>query len=90
MKKWIPIWAVPLFFVLAGLTVWLRLSVIRKTYELNQVNQSLANNKKELERLKVNLAQKKSPRKLEFLARKNLKLFPPLASQVVQLEFEQE
>ncbi len=89
MRRWIPFWVVPVFLILASITVWLRLSVIRKTYELNQVNQTWTNNKKELERLNIKVAQKKSPRRLEKLARKQLELFPVEAAQVILLEYDE-
>ena len=86
MKKWFPTWVIPMLIVAAFTTVWLRLSVVQSTYELNQKAKIIHNLKLEHERLSLNLAQLRSPRHLEMLARKKFNLHPPRANQLIHLK----
>lgn len=84
--KWIPLWAIPLLVVFSIGTVWLRLSVVRTTYEINQINRQIEEARKGRENLQLKVAALKSPRRLEVLARTRFKLSQPPVEQVVQLE----
>lgn len=86
MKKYFPSW---IFLVLIGFafaTVWLRLGVFRNTYELGEVNKTLHNLKLQNEKWELKVAQLRSPRRLEALARAKYKLNPPTPDRVIQLK----
>jgi cell division protein FtsL len=86
MNRFIPGWAIPLLIVFAFATVWLRLNVFQSTIELNQMNKTLNNVKLDHERLELRVAQLRSPRKLESLARNKFNLQPPTADRMIQLK----
>ena len=67
-------------------TVWLRLTVVRTTYELNEANKTLHNLQLESERLELRVAQLRSPRRLETIARQKFKLSPPTPDRMIQLK----
>lgn len=86
MKK--KVFSIPLLFtvfLLAGVSVWLRLFVVKTTYEINQVNRMLSNAEKDLEQVKLKIAELKSPAHLQKLAREKFELYPPSSKQLVQL-----
>lgn len=89
MRKWIPLWVFPIIIFFAFATVWIRLSVVKKTYELNQVSRMVQNLKLENEQLELQVAQLRSPRRLETLARTIFNLKPPEAGRVIKLKEKQ-
>jgi len=86
MTKWVPLWTIPILIVLAFATVWLRLTVVKSTYELNQANKVLHNLKLENEKLELKVAQLRSPRHLEMLSRSRFKLNPPAADRIIRIK----
>lgn len=86
MRRWVPAWAIPLLIVFAFVTVWLRLGVFQSTFELNQKTKILNNLKLENEKLELKVAQLRSPRRLEALARQRFKLNPPTADRIIQMK----
>jgi cell division protein FtsL len=86
MKKFFPLWTIPVLLAFAFATVWLRLTVVHTTYELNQSNKTLHNLKLDYEKLELKLAQLRSPRRLEALAKQKFKLSPPTPEKLVQLK----
>ena len=84
--RWLPLWVVPLLFLLAVASVWLRLSIVRTTYEIDQVAKMIRNTQQDVEHLELNVARLRSPRHLEVLARKKFGLNPPRADQVIRLQ----
>jgi cell division protein FtsL len=86
MTRWLPMWVVPVLLVLAVSSVWLRLSIVRTTYEIDQTSKMIRNTQQDLERLELNVARLKSPRHLEMLARKKFGLNPPQSDQVIRLQ----
>ena len=85
MRKFFPLWTIPVLIAFAFATVWLRLTVVRTTYELNQANKTLHNLKLENEKLELRVAQLRSPRRLEAIAKQKFKLSPPTPEKLVQL-----
>ena len=83
---WMPLWVIPALVILAIGTVWLRLSIIRTTYEINQKDREIANLQQEREQAELKLANLRSPRRLEFLARTKFGLTHPRSDQVVYLK----
>jgi len=86
MKKFFPLWTIPVLIAFAFATVWLRLTVVQTTYELNQANKTLHNLKLENEKLELKVAQMRSPRRLEALARQKFKLNPPTPDRMIQIK----
>ena len=70
----------------AMLTVWVRLSTINLSYQLNQSKKILDNLKKDQEKLQYEISQLKAPKRLKSLAKKKYKLHPPKMNQVIYLE----
>jgi hypothetical protein len=67
-------------------TVWLRLTIVRTTYSINQTNRMISNLRQEREQVQFKVAGLKSPRHLESLARGRFGLSQPNAEQVVHLK----
>ena len=86
MKRFFPLWTIPVLIVFAFTTVWLRLTVVHTTYELDQANKTLHNLKLDSEKLELKVAQLRSPRKLEALAKQKFKLNPPTPDRIIQLK----
>jgi len=86
MKKFFPLWTIPVLIAFAFATVWLRLTVVQTTYELNQANKTLHNLKLENEKLELKVAQLRSPRRLEALAKRKFKLNPPTPDRMIQIK----
>ena len=83
--RWLPTWVVPVLIVMAAGTVWLRLSIVRTTYDYNQTARIISNSKRELEQAELRLARARSPAHLEQLARTKFGLAPPKSEQVIYL-----
>ncbi len=86
MRRFFPLWTIPVLIAFAFATVWLRLTVVQTTYELNQANKTLHNLKLENEKLELRVAQLRSPRRLEAIAKQKFKLAPPTPEKLVQLK----
>ena len=71
-------------FVLAGLTVWTRLSVVNTSYKISQIDRSLQTSHKKLDRLEVEIARLRSPFHLEKVAAR-FQLKRPNRTQIVHL-----
>lgn len=84
-SKWIPLWVYPILLVFAVATVWLRLTVIRTGYDINQTEKMIRNLHQEQERAELKVAGLKSPRRLEQIAKTKLGLSQPKAEQVVHV-----
>jgi cell division protein FtsL len=86
MKRFFPAWVFPILIAFAFVTVWIRLTVVKTTYGLNQANKTLHNLKLENEQLELKVAQLRSPRRLEALAKQKFKLNPPSPDRVIPLK----
>lgn len=86
MGRIFPLWSLPILLVLAIVSVWLRLSIVRTTYEIDQTAKMIRNTQQEMERVELKMARLRSPRHLEVLARKKFGLNPPHADQVIRLQ----
>ena len=84
-KKWLPLWVVPLTILMATGTVWLRLSMIRTTYAIDQADQAIRNLQMEQEKLNLKVTGLRSPRRLETLAKTKFSLQRPRSDQVIHL-----
>ncbi len=86
MNRFFPVWTIPVLIALSFATVWLRLTVVHTTYELDQANKTLNNLKLEKEKLELRVAQLRSPRRLEALAREKFKLLPPTPEKLIRMK----
>lgn len=86
MKKWVPLWVIPLLVVFAIGTVWLRLSIVDLTYQINDATNATRATENQREQMALRVAGQRSPRKLEAVARTKFGLSPPRAEQVIPME----
>jgi hypothetical protein len=70
-------------------TVWLRLYIVRSTYEINQADRMIHNLQQESEQQQLKLTGLRSPRRLEAIAKTKYALYPPRADQIVHLRGSQ-
>lgn len=84
-RRWFPIWIFPVVLIMAVLTVWVRLTIVRTTYALNQTDKTISNLIQEREKLSVKVAELKSPARLSRLAQEKFKLKRPESKQIVHL-----
>lgn len=84
--KYFPLWIFPAIILFAFATVWIRLTVVKTNYELNQANKTLHNLKLENEQLELKVAQLRSPRRLEVLAKQKFKLNPPSPDRIIPIK----
>lgn len=78
-----PVW-VAVFLGLAVGTVWLRLYIVRTSYEIDEVDREFRARTVEIERLRADLARLKSPAQLRSAAAK-MGLNRPLPEQVIRV-----
>lgn len=86
LLPWVPLWVVPVLVAMAIGTVWLRLSIIRTTYEISQTDRMIRNLRQDMEREELRVTGLRSPRKLETIARTRYGLTQPKPEQVVHLQ----
>lgn len=82
---WVPLWVLPVLFAMAIGTVWLRLAIVRTTYEISQTDRMVRNLRQELEQEELKVTALRSPRKLEVIARSKYGLSQPKTEQIVHL-----
>ena len=85
-KTWIPLWVIPVLILMAIGTVWLRLSIVRTSYAINQAEKSIRRLRQDRDRAALRYESLKSPRRLEALARTKFNLTQPRSEQVVHLK----
>lgn len=85
LPRWLPLWVVPLLILYAVFTVWMRLSIVRTSYRIDESERMIRSLSQAKEKLELKLASKRSPSRLELLARTRFKLAPPRADQVRSL-----
>jgi cell division protein FtsL len=82
-KRIAPLWALLALVLFATGTVWIRLNIIRTTYDISEINRKIEKSHQDEEHLKLKLADLKSPKKLETLARRKFGFTQPRIDQVV-------
>jgi cell division protein FtsL len=85
MKRWFPLWTIPTLIIFSIGTVWVRLSIVRTTYAIHEIDRSIEKYRQERDQLQLKVAALRSPRRLETLAHTKFKLFQPKMEQVVHL-----
>ncbi|MEK6706865.1 MAG: hypothetical protein AABZ06_13865 [Bdellovibrionota bacterium] len=82
----VPIWVIPIAILMAIVTIWLRLSVIRTTYSINQTTITVKQLQQEKEQQELRYTALRSPRRLEILARTKFGLSQPRSDQMIYLQ----
>lgn len=85
LKKFFPIWSYPLILLFTLLTVGLRLSIVKNTYEMNQIEKMIKNARDEKEKVSIRLSQLRSPKRLEILSKTSFNLSQPRSDQIIYL-----
>lgn len=78
-------WVVPALILLAIGTVWLRLSIVRTTYAINQAERDERALRQEREDMELKVTALRSPRRLEGIAKSKFGLGTPRSDQVIHL-----
>ncbi len=71
-------------------TVWLRLDIVKTSYEISQMDSLIRNVKKSNETLSLDIARLRSPTTLKKLAREKYHFDAPVAGQVIYLKEPKE
>jgi len=82
--KVIPFWVIPILLGLAIATVWIRLSIVRTSYEIDLAEKMQKNLMEEREKLRFQITRLRSPETLDAIARQKYHLAPPAVRQVVR------
>ena len=75
----------PCLVALAIGTVWLRLTIVKTSYAIDQANREIRNLELEHEQVDLRVTALRSPRRLEQLARTRFGLAPPQSDRIVHL-----
>lgn len=86
LNKWVPLWTIPVLILFAIGTVWLRLSIVRTAYTINQTNKMIEQARQDRDVFQLKVAALRSPRRLELLARTRFGLSQPTVNQVVRFK----
>ena len=81
-----PVWVIPVLLIMAIGTVWLRLSIIKTTYAINEADKMIRELQQTLEQTRLKVTALRSPRRLESIARTKFGWTPPNAEQVIYLK----
>jgi len=88
LVPWFPVWALPVLLILAIGTVWVRLAIVRTTYEISQTDSMIRNLQQDREQEELKVTGLRSPRRLETIARVKFGLTQPKAEQVIPMQAE--
>lgn len=88
IRRWMPLWALPVLILMAIGTVWLRLSIVRTTYSIGQSDKMIQSLKQAREQMELKVTALRSPRRLESLARTKYGMTQPRADQVIHMKGE--
>jgi cell division protein FtsL len=83
LRHWLPLRVMALMVALAIGTVWLRLSIVRTTYAIDQADRQLRALQQAREQMDLKVTALRSPRRLELIARTQFGLAPPRSDQIV-------
>lgn len=86
MKHWFPTWMIPTLILLSIATVWLRLSIVKTVYTINQTEGMIKNAKHDLEKSALKVSSLRSPRRLELLSKAKFNLAQPNSNQVIYIK----
>jgi cell division protein FtsL len=80
-----PLWVLPVLVLLSIGTVALRLSIVRQTYAIDQVERQIKALKQAHENMELKVAGLRSPRHLEEIARGRFGLTQPRSDQIIYM-----
>jgi len=83
---WLPFWALPIIVIFAVGTVWLRLAIVRTTYEITQIEKTTRELQLVKQQLDLKYAALRSPRRLELIARSKFGISQPRADQIIHMQ----
>lgn len=86
IKRFVPFWVIPAMIAMAIGTVWVRLTIVRTTYAINETDKMIRSLQQVREQSELKVAGLRSPRRLEILARSRFGLSQPKSDQVVYLK----
>jgi len=81
-----PSWIWPVVLGLTVVSVWVRLGVVRSSYDVSQAEKTIRSLKLDREQIELRVAGLKSPRRLEMIARSQMGLSQPRPEQVIFME----
>ena len=81
----IPFWVLPVLGVMAIGTVWIRLTIVRTTYEISQTDMMIRNLQQNREQAVLQISALRSPRRLEAIAKAKYGLTQPQAEQIIHM-----
>ena len=84
-RNWFPAWAIVLVVILSIGTVWLRLTIVRTTYQISETDQMIRELQQLREQTELKVTALRSPRRLELLAKSKFGLGQPRSDQVVHV-----
>lgn len=84
-RKIFPWWVFILGVAFAVATVWLRLSLVRLTYSLDQLNRTIHEIQVQKELLSAKVSALKSPKRLEKIAKNQMGWNPPNSDQIIYM-----
>ncbi len=84
-ERWVPLWVVPTLMIMAIGTVWLRLTIVKTTYAINESDKMIRELQQTLEQTRLKVTALRSPRRLEGIARTQFGWTPPHSEQVIYL-----
>lgn len=76
----------PTLLLMSVGTVFLRLEIVRTSYSINQTEKKIRSLKLDREQLELKLAQLRSPKRLELLARTKFGLSHPSSQQIIYIK----
>ncbi|GEM_PF-1104136 len=85
-SRWLPLGSVFLLPFFSIGTVWLRLSVVRLAYSIDEVHRWIERSKLKRDQLQLELAEMRSPFQLKELARTRFHGMRPHPEQVIYLK----
>lgn len=74
--RWFPLWVFPTVLVFATVTVWLRLTAVETSYEIQQTRGAIRALRKQKEQSELQLTHLRSPRRLEPIAQTQFGMQP--------------
>lgn len=80
---WVPLWAMALVALMAIGTVWLRLAIVRTTYQISESEQMIRQLQQVREDMDLKVTGLRSPRRLEALAKTRFDLLQPRSDQII-------
>lgn len=84
-RGWLPFWTLPVLVLMSIGTVWLRLTIVRTSYSIDQMDRQLRALHQARDQMGLKVTRLRSPRRLELLARSRFGLSQPEADQVIRL-----